>query len=131
MTTIKTIDPGIFLNLTPHNVTVFTQDETIVIPASGRTARVDARSGGFVGIYGGVPIFQNQMFGPIIGLPEPEEVDEKFVLVSRMVAQAAARQRHPLSVARRIVVPDTSPDGAVRDAAGNIRGVRQLILVTP
>lgn len=66
----------------------------------------------------GVPVVRTA-FGPLSGLPEPEE--GTFYITSTIVAQAAAAAGR-----RDVLAPDTSPQSAIRGADGQIEAVRRL-----
>ena len=108
-----------FVNLTPHAINVLDEGGNVILslPPSGEVARVDSRRT-LVGRLGPVPVFKT-VFGDVVGLPDPRP-DTVFV-VSTLVLSALASK----GVTRDdIVAPDTSPQGAVRDAEGRIIGVR-------
>ena len=108
-----------FINLTPHAINVFDDGGNIILslPPSGEVARV-ASNRELVGHLGPVPVFKT-VFGDVVGLPDPRP-DTVFV-VSTLVLSALAQK----GVTRDdVVAPDTSPQGAVRDDAGRIIGVR-------
>ncbi|RLG44387.1 MAG: hypothetical protein DRN78_00105 [Thermoproteota archaeon] len=114
-------------NLTPHTITVFLPSEgRIDLPSEG-VARVSTHES-LVGTLetpeGPVPLVRVE-YGEVQGLPDPREVD--YVIVSSLVA-AALKQRPEWE--GKILVPNTSPtpNGAVRDENGRIRGVKSLIL---
>lgn len=98
-------------NLTPHDITLFVGDKTIVIPASGRLARVSSRTE-TVGKIDGIPITET-VFGEVEGLPAPE--DGVAYVASSLVAGR---------------VPERSdvfiPNESVRDKDGRIIGCKSL-----
>ena len=102
-----------FVNLTPHPITVVLEDEKIMVidPAAGVPARV-AQQDVAVDTFDGVPLFR-QEFGQVIDLPDP--VDGTMLIVSALV-RAACPDRLDLA----------SPTGLVRDAEGKIIGCRGL-----
>jgi len=107
------------VNLTPHDIVVMAEDRTELrrYPASGTIARAASKTE-IVGELDGVPVARQQ-FGEVSGLPDPEP--GTVYLVSLVVGQAMKGQRDDL------YGPDTSPDGAVRDAEGRIVGTRRLV----
>jgi len=107
------------VNLTPHDIVVFAADGTELrrYPATGVFARAAARTE-IIGELDGVPVARQQ-FGEVSDLPDPEP--GTVYLVSLVVGQALKGQRDDL------YGPDTSPDGAVRDAEGRIAGTRRLV----
>ena len=111
--------------LTPHDIVIYDQAGEEVLhtfPASGTVARVvtraDERQGflmdGFV-----LPIAILD-YGAVEGLDDWNGDDP--IIVSAMVADALAKQGKTYGV----YYPDTGPDSVVRDAEGNILGVRRL-----
>lgn len=111
------------INLTPHDITIVGNVQTVVIPRSGQIARVSVtrvKDGDYLpvddarGDYVAVPVYQVQM-GPVEGLPDP--VEGREYLVSALVAA------HPDVRGR----PDVfSPGELVRDEAGRVVGCRGL-----
>lgn len=106
------------VNLTPHRLTIFVDEEKVEIEPSGRVARISTRSEkvGEV-VYEGkrIPIVTT-----VFGKPEgiPEQKPGTFYVVSTLVAQNADRGD--------VLAPDTSPESVVRDEEGRIVGVRRL-----
>jgi len=114
------------VNLTPHPLTLITDKGELSIPSSG-VARL-SQSEEQVGAIGSVPVVKT-CYGEL-QLPEGVEIDGKYVVVSALVAQGAADKLLELG-AKAVLVPNTgpTPNGAVRDESGRIKGVRSLILV--
>lgn len=97
------------INLTPHTINLYRGGEMIMaIPSSG-VARVSVTSQ-IIGEVCGFPVRRN-VYGEIIGLPDPEE--GTMYIVSALVAQAAKDRRDLLLV-----------DDTVRNAEGQIIGCR-------
>ena len=98
-------------NLTPHNITLFVGDKTIVIPASGNLARVSAKTE-TVGEIDGIPVTET-VFGEVEGLPAPE--DGVVYVVSSLVAGRVPERRD-------VFIPNES----VRGEEGRITGCKSL-----
>lgn len=100
------------INLTPHAISIFKEDDTIMtIKPSGEVARVGVMKE-VVGSLDGIPI-KTSVFGEVEGLPSPEE--GKVYLVSSLVAQRVTG-RDDVFI----------PDDPVRDESGRIVGCRSL-----
>lgn len=101
-----------FINLTPHACNIVIDGQIVAsFPSQGmaRCATLTEPDGEL----GGIPVVR-QAFGPVSGLPEPQ--DDTIYIVSMVVAQ------HPDVRGRAdVVAPNTSQ--AVRDAGGAIIGV--------
>ncbi len=102
-----------FINLTPHTITVLDQDSVLVkaIPPSGAVARLEKRDGDAI-LVDGIPV-KRPHFGEVMNLPEPQ--DGIFFIVSAMVRTS------PGLLSRGDLV---SPADFVRDSQGNIVGCR-------
>lgn len=114
-----------FINLTPHEITVFIDsNNTLKIPPSGTIARVEQKEIQ-VGSVNGIPIYKT-VYGEVVGLPAPQE--NTIYIVSLLVLQAL--QAHGVS-RDDVVAPNTAPTpvGAVRDATGKIIGVKSFIVL--
>lgn len=110
-----------FVNLTPHALTVVDgHGNTILsVAPSGTVARV-ATTQTVVGNVGGVDVVRT-VFGDVDGLPAPQP--NTIYIASTLVLQALKAN----GVDRDdVVAPDTSPASVVRDAGGNIIGVRRF-----
>ncbi|RLC83386.1 MAG: hypothetical protein DRJ03_17400 [Chloroflexi bacterium] len=127
-----------FLNATPHDVTVYDADgktALFTIPRSGFVARL-AEEVEDAGNIAGIPVVRKRYTQPyaIAGLAKrslrelvEELVAEDYVnvvIVSMPMLKAAAETLAGLDVL--VVAPDTGPDSVVRDAAGNILGIRRF-----
>ena len=109
------------VNLTPHEVTIYLPSgEVKRIPPSGVVARVQTFREE-VGELNGIPLVTVR-YGEVEGLPSSPEPDTYYI-VSVLVAQAL--QGKP-EWHGKLLVPDTSPQGAVRDKDGRIIGVKAL-----
>jgi len=103
------------INLTPHDITIFAKEGTIVLPGSDKPARLEENTvyGWCVqhdGIEVKLPIVS---YGQVFNIPDPDRT--KQLIVSQMVAQA---------------LPDRLdlfyPYDMVRDNKGVILGCRSL-----
>ena len=105
------------INLTPHVFTLCNDVGEVVraIPPTIPAARVSSVSS-VTGSCDGIPVTQTT-FGQVEGLPDPKE--RTVYIVSLLVQQ---RVPHRSDVYR----PDTGPASVVRDAAGQIVGVKAL-----
>ncbi len=117
---------NLFVNLTPHNVTVLTENGEMNIPSAG-VARLQQKEE-VCGQLGEIPVVRTQ-YGEL-QLPEGVDITGKHIIVSQLVAQGAADKLLARG-AKSVLVPNTgpTPNGAVRDEQGRIKGVRSLVLV--
>jgi len=109
------------LNLTPHDINIFDPSGENIIKVyekSGITARVNTIRQYFTKI-DGVPVYRIS-YGNIEGIPKYEP--DTYIIVSLIVAQALILVNSPWI--GHILVPDTSPEGVVRDKNGRILGVK-------
>ena len=112
-----------FENLTPHDLVVYDEageKEIARLPRTGEVARVntEATQIGEISIDGhSVPVVETT-FGDVVNLPEP--YDGVMYVISIIVLQAVRGLRDD------VVVPDTGSESVVRDADGNILGVRRF-----
>ena len=104
-----------FVNLTPHEITIVRGDEKIVVPPSGKVARVRTVEK-MVGEVDGVPVVVVN-YGEVENLPPAE--DGTIYLVSQIVLGAVQGRSD-------VLAPNTGK-GAVRDSSGNVVGVTSLI----
>ena len=109
-----------FVNLTPHEITVYDstgQNVILKIPPSGKVARVSVFSR-VIGEINGIPIRRAE-YGEVQDLPEPKE---GVIYIVSTVLLIALREK---GIARDdVVAPDTNPDSVVRDPQGRVIGVR-------
>jgi hypothetical protein len=105
------------INLTPHVCHICNDAGEIVrsIEPTTPSARVSSTVS-VVGSVDGIPV-TNTAFGAVDNLPAP--ADDTVYIVNLLVQQAA---RHRTDLYR----PDTGPQNVVRDAAGQIIGVKAL-----
>lgn len=123
------------INLTPHAVNVVdTADNTVVYPAyKGGPAR--AITGDEIHAAGGnqpiafteegSPIYPKPTYVGITGLPPPE-AKVKAIIVSTIVADLLVAQFGHLYKGT-ILVPDSGPGSAVRNAGGQIVAVKGFL----
>lgn len=104
-----------FVNKTPHAITVQTVDGMMTVEPAFPPARV-GQSYIPAGEVDGIPVAQS-VFGEVENLPEPEE--GVIVIVSAMVAQQCGNRSD-------VVAPDTGAS-AIRDDAGRIVAVRGFV----
>jgi hypothetical protein len=103
------------VNLTPHAVRIIgDNNETLAEYPSQGSARVETRDADTGITVGPAPVIA-VVFGETTGLPEPDE--ETIYIVSFIVAKANPHRKD-------LVVPNTDPKHVVRDASGQILGVR-------
>lgn len=102
------------INLTPHDINIITESDTITFPASGVVARVSTTRE-TVREINGMPV-NRTVFGQVIGLPEEKE--GTFYIVSLATAKAAAGRSDLLIT-----------DDTVRDDSGHIIGCRAFAVV--
>ena len=105
------------VNLTPHAFHLCGVDGSIVrtIEPTKPAARVSSTVR-VVGEVDGIPVTETT-FGAVEGLPDQQE--DTIYIVSLLVQQAAVNRPD-------VYRPDTGPQSVVRDAAGNIVGVKAL-----
>lgn len=99
------------MNLTPHPVNIILDNDSdpIVIAPSGVVPRCSAANTVVA------PGFTQSVLGDVTGLPD--KVDGVLLIVGTLI-RSACPDRDDL------IGPDTSPTGAVRNADGQIIGVR-------
>lgn len=105
-----------FVNLTPHSITIRTPEGDTTIPPSGSVARV-ATTEQVVGEIAGAPVVR-RVFGEVQGLPDPEP--DTIYIVSGFVREALGALRPD------VMAPDTGPT-AVRDQNNRIIAVTRLV----
>ena len=109
-------------NFTPHPLNIFDETGTtklLTIPSEG-VARVTQTNKNLDPIQVGdvtIPIAETR-FGAVEGLPEPEP---GVILVVSRIVRSALPSRDDL------IVPDSGPNGAVRDENGRIIGVKGFL----
>ena len=107
----KLVNDGALVNLTPHPVNIFLNDDDdpIVIAPSGVVPRCSAANTVVA------PGFTQSVLGDVTGLPD--KVDGVLLIVGALI-RTACPDRDDL------IGPDTSPTGAVRNDSEQIIGVR-------
>lgn len=108
---VNLVNNGVLVNMTPHPLNIIVDDITLTLDPSGTVPRV-ASDNVVVG-----PGIVTTKLGDVDGLPDP--VPGKLLVVSALVRMALPNRDD-------LVGPDTSPQGAVRDADGRIIGVRGI-----
>ncbi len=120
------------LNCTPHPITIFTSDDLehplYCLPAvQDGSIRLATRDMTHRGTFHGIPVVNPQSF---TGLQSPLPVDLESataIIVSWPVAEWAQANRPSEFAGKRIFIPDTSEEGAVRTCGGFIIGVKRLV----
>jgi hypothetical protein len=110
-----------FVNLTPHTLTVVDDSGNTVLSVapSGSVARVSTQQT-VVGNVAGIDVVRT-VFGDVDGLPAPQP--DTVYIVSTLVLQSLKAN----GIDRGdVVAPDTSPASVVRNADGQIIGVRRF-----
>ena len=114
-----------YVNCTPHSITIFTADgkgRLVYIPTSNFVVRVEQLPQKEIGHVSDfrIPIVEAPVYGDVTGLPD----EATNIIVSLLVAQQLCENKTwPCA----IYVPDTSPDGVVRDDNGQIVGTKRLV----
>ena len=108
---VNLVNNGVLINMTPHPLNIIIDDVTLTLDPSGTVPRV-ASDNVVVG-----PGIVTTKLGDVDGLPDP--VPGKLLVVSALVRMALPDRDD-------LVGPDTSPQGAVRDADGRIIGVKGI-----
>ncbi|MEK4951905.1 hypothetical protein NST12_16560 [Bacillus sp. FSL W8-1127] len=110
-----------FVNLTPHTLTIVDDSGRAILSVapSGNVARV-ATQQTVVGNVAGIDVVRT-VFGDVDGLPAPQP--DTVYIVSTLVLQALKAN----GVDRDdVVAPDTSPTSVIRNADGQIVGVKRF-----
>lgn len=105
------IENGSLVNMTPHPLNIIVGDTTLTLDPSGIVPRVASEN---IKVAEGIVTTK---LGDVDGLPD--QVPGKLLVVSALVRMALPDRDD-------LVGPDTSPQGAVRDADGRIIGVRGI-----
>lgn len=100
------------VNLTPHEVTIITEDNIIMIQPSGQIAKCEHQSE-CIGIFNGIKIYKTK-YGAVTNMPEAKE--NTIYITSSIVANALKDSRNDIYV----------PFDFVRDDKGRIIGCRGL-----
>jgi len=108
------------INLTPHDVVVFSGDDRVVIPRSGNILRLPEQISEMVTVwYGGkeIPVVTKALgVADARALPKAEG---RYYIVSLPIAQAIPRDDFLV------------PDDPVRDGEGKVVGCRRLARLAP
>lgn len=111
-----------FINLTPHAVTIYKSDGTVIeIPPKGEPLRL-AESDIPFGEVEGIPIIKREFSLPTLA---EELYDPNNIVIVSLPTLLALKDLNPRPTAL-VVAPDTGK-GAVRDEAGRIVGTTALI----
>lgn len=109
------------INLTPHIVKIYDPDGKEVIrefPPSGKVARVNTVRT-TVDVVSGISV-RKTTFGKVESLP-PATFSPIYYIVSFITFQACLTEGRNTT---DLLIPDTSPEGAVRDKDGMLLGVK-------
>jgi len=129
----------LLLNLTPHNIVVYPNDETkklIMYAKSGVVARLNTRKQAILEVLeDGCPVYEPQDFSSISPKYPPKDKFKKSmrgVIVSMPVAQWLCDTDgngldRVYAEWGEIFCADTGPDGAIRDDKGIIIGTKRLV----
>ncbi len=107
------------INCTPHAIRVVRENgEVLEIPPSGISIRVDTAQE-VVGEIDGIPVVKTVFKS--VQLPDPQE--NTVYIVSTVVLQAVKE----LGIYKGdLVAPDTGPGSVIRDANGQVVGIRRF-----
>jgi hypothetical protein len=103
-----------FVNLTPHDINIVTDNGIVTIPRSGKVARCNTISS-LGGRIDGIPLYATR-YGDVIDLP-PMTQEKILYIVSAMVKQKEYTRNDLVS-----------PGELVRDEKGNVIGCKGLII---
>ena len=114
------------LNCTPHDIHIVVGEQTITYKASpAALVRMRSPPQTLLGILpDGVPVFTSQLFVGTEGLP-PDPKKYSGLIVSMPVGEFLRDHGNPTGIP--IYGPDSSPEGAVRNAGGQVIGSRRLV----
>jgi hypothetical protein len=123
--------PSSLVNLTPHEVVIFLPEYKLIIPPSGKVARVEVKLRR-IGAIDGIPTVVG-VYGSVTGLPSPEDVCQ---MCGRVLSVCGCYQppqkpvNYIVSAMVRAALPTrldlVSPADFVRDSAGKIVGCKSL-----
>ena len=102
------------VNLTQHPIRVIGESGVIIIPPSGKTARLKTTSSH----HGTVQGMEVSLSGDTGVLNEPERVEGTVYITSSVVAKSLRRDD--------VLSPDTTDGGVLRDGDGNVFAVTRL-----
>jgi hypothetical protein len=103
------------VNLTPHDITIVSENSPVSVPRDGTVARVSVTRE-LVAFVDGVPVYRS-VYGPVVGLPGPAE-GVAFV-VSAMVRLAVPHRKDVFSPGELVRGADGQPVGC-RGLEGNL-----------
>lgn len=134
---MTTIPSNELLNLTPHNIVVYPEDEQsklIMYERSGVIGRLNTAEQVYEGRLGdGCLVYSTQQFTGVFPERVPETIDKcarRGVIVSMPMAQWMVANVDRLDESWRnveIYSSDTGTKGAVRDEHGKLIGTRRLV----
>ena len=127
--TLKTAEGEVLrvVNMTPHDIHVYQDDQRVLtIPRSGMTVRVTPQETPLPPLsMGGVEVPSFRVEHGTLTYPYVPEEREVWVVSSIILHYLRERGTPPALQGRVMFIsPDTSPRRVVRDAEGNIIGVR-------
>jgi hypothetical protein len=110
-----------FVNLTPHDITLRDPNgDDVTVAPSGTVARVST-STTTTRVLAGLPV-RVKVLGAVVGLPDPDGVS---VFIVSGAVRGALQEKG--SSRADVVAPATGPhDGAIRNDAGHVVAVTQL-----
>lgn len=135
---ITSIEGKTYINLTPHDINVITDEKTFVFKRSGYTVRL-TESHSPIDLELPFPVFYKNFTGSTLINPEKQDVPFEtllpyctpgtFLLVSAFSVHSILDfiKEHSLD-GIEVLVPDSGPKSAIRNEAGQIIGVRSFIL---
>jgi hypothetical protein len=108
-----------FINCTPHAINILREDgSTVTVEPSGVVVRVESTQD-TIGNIDGIPVVRTVFTN--VTLPEPQ--DGVVYIVSTVVLQALQQ----MNIQRNdVVAPDTGPQSAVRNEAGQVVAIRRF-----
>jgi len=118
-----------FINLTPHEITIYKQDgTTITVPPSGKVFRLQEFDE-YYGTIDGIELFIRTLALPRNWQDYFKDADEETLYLVSLPVVMMLRQMPIANLLHyaRIAAPDTG-SGAVRDEQGRIIGTKRLII---
>lgn len=115
------------VNLTPHLITLCTEDGSGILETFPSEGSVRAHShhqtkNEIASMHLNVPVFSPQIFSSVEGLPDDTSLN---IIVSLVVGEFMRRTNHAWD--GMVLGPDTGPDSCLRNAGGEIIGIRRFI----
>ena len=111
------------LNLTPHAIVLKLNEKTVILPVSGKVARVSSTNGSFLPSIDDedgnlIPVKGAPVWGEVADLPDPQP--GVVYIVSALVAGRVKRND--------VLSPGTGPnDNPIRNEAGQVAAVTCLV----